>query len=357
MPTFNPANAHDEVVLMPDYLARRDRDVEASQATRLRVLDERADRLRNEARELGGAYEEEVMKQDVAMWYGAYLSDRTGVIRRVFTTLHYGDMYVNRNGTYHSWRLLAAPLATAISHGGRVLVQLPRAAASGPQSNPNVYWNWLWGDAPPQPRKAATHSLYQRSPPLYFAPGKKLHLHEGRGKVGGFARSVFSRGNHFGMNVALGGAGYRNPWSKVTIAADGRHGHLYLFYYPPTADEYGGLLIGCEGSAPTDRMDAGLADHMDQTGGTHDWRAKSSKYSPTGGLKFKGKEVATGAKTWYGRKKKRKEFWHNCGPTSEEEGLVIDLVAHDRGVPNRMQRLFQMSAQFDSNFIGGNGEA
>jgi hypothetical protein len=319
MPEFNPYEEWQRLVdgTEGDNAQAEESQLPAKQSVRLAALDAWAEKLRTEAAEKQGSYAEAVMRQDVGMWYGALLSDTSDLVRRVFGTLYFGGMYVNRNGTYQQWHTLGAPIATALSHGGRVEIQLP-AVSNQLGCRADEFWQWLWPR--PQSRQAATHTLSQRKPPLALPDRRALHIKEGRGKSAALNSALSKRIHHYGMNVALGGANKRNPWSGQVIAADGRHGHLYILYYAPTASERGELLIGCEGSPPTDRMPTGLPDHMDQTGGLHDWRAKSSKYSPTGGLKFTAHEKVVVKKRTFRRDKTKKVFWHNCGPTSEEDG-------------------------------------
>ncbi len=342
MPNFIPSLVYKELYLDQNYMGTTYLDKNSKD--RSKSLDDRHSFMKHAACEQIGTYEEQVMRQDVAMWYGALNSDHTGLVRRVFSILYYGRMFVKRKSRYEPWKKLGGPIATALSHGGRVLVQLPHT----PAADKDKFWKWLWPQ--PQARKAATHALSQRKDPILLGGTRKLYLEEGKGFIDGFARSATNRGQHFGMNVALGGEGKANPWTGNRISADGQHGHLYILYYAPLPNEYGGLLIGCEGSAPTDRMAKGIKHGMDQSGGVHNWQAKSSKYSPTGGLKFANK--VTTEKHWYGNKKKT-EYWCSCGPTSDKEGIVVDLIgANDE---RDVDFVMQAERSFESDFLGQSG--
>jgi hypothetical protein len=282
----------------------------------------------------GGTYEHEVMRQDVAMWYGAYLydamlkaltnSEQGGLLERVFATLYYGMMFVNRNGHYESWKKHGAPIVTALSHGGRVLIQLPKVSGA-PGCGQDQFWEWLWPN--PLPRQAATHSISKRWSTVALPEGRKLYIKEEKTRLGTYH-------NQYGTNLAMGGLDNRNPWSGETVRANGRHGHLYIHYMPPTIQDYGGLLIGCEGSAPSDLIPDNLPDKADQSGHEHGW-GDAGKYSATGGLKFK-------------------EGWLNAGPTVELNGIVIDLACM-RGPASMANFVMGMTRYFDSHMLGKSG--
>lgn len=131
---------------------------------------------------------------------------------------------------------------------------------------------------------------------------------------------------HYGVNIGLGGIGNHNPISGNKIQANGEHGHLYVYYQAPTLENYGGILVGLEGSAPIDAWDnrpavghtkgssqrsgyigtgilgaqAWLKDKVlhdptlfapDQTGGYHKF-GERQQYSPTGNAKWE--KLSTG---------------------------------------------------------------
>jgi len=300
---FNVVQAYNEICVDARHYA-----VEADEKARMRAIEAWNYHVKREADERGGSYENEVMRQDVAMWYGAYLYDamiagieegnQGGLLKRVFGTLFFGMMFVNRNGNYESWKAHGAPIVTALSHGGRILIQLPKVSqVEGCRED--EFWDWLWPN--PLPREAATHSIRKRpGPGIDLRQGRKLYLQEEKKFFGSYH-------DQYGIDLAMGGKGNLNPWSGQRVCADGRHGHLYIHYMRPTNQDYGGLLIGCEGSAPSDRIEKNLPDKLDQSGHKHGW-GDSSKYSATGGLKFKDKG------------------WLNAGPTEPLDGIVIDLA-------------------------------
>ncbi|MCK4606390.1 MAG: hypothetical protein KAU35_03725 [candidate division Zixibacteria bacterium] len=213
---------------------------------------------------------------DVAMWYGAFKKspvDIKGLLARIFGILAYGGLlFKDGDGVWKRWSDYDIPLAAALSHGGRVMIQLP-------ESDNEDFWHWLWGNVPVQTRFAATHGVL-------FLPTPEDGLPDNQSKQ---IKEVKKNHNvrQYGVNIGMGGIGNINPWSGVKIDAIGEHGHLYIGYRAPSRTMVGVLLVGCEGSAPIDMYRGGLHGFAkDQTGHKHTL-GSSGKFSPTGGMKWK----------------------------------------------------------------------
>ena len=121
----------------------------------------------------------------------------------------------------------------------------------------------------------------------------------------GFGKKLFSTTGQYGVNIPVGGLGNINPFSGAKITADGRFGHLFLYYKEPTADKNGAMLIGSEASGPSDH-DVSHVGTNDQYGGSHGFGGSTT---------FE----ATGAKRW------KDETWHGRGPTGSYDFMFIDL--------------------------------
>ncbi|MFN7726932.1 MAG: hypothetical protein ACK5QH_17890 [Rubrivivax sp.] len=252
---------------------------------------------------------------DAAMWYGAIMTGPNSYTTlRLFHLFYYAGVIYRAGkgeGEWDDWSNNGfGNLASLLSHGGRVTVQIPTLAQGG-----GALWAWLNQDNEIQPRGYATHGLDTQAEVGIFRGHKMRIIEKGAsGKLGFFKGAYQSvkghvQGRHYSYNVALGGEGNMNPFSASTdltaatfkpIKGDGLNGHVYINYMPPTQTEYGGLLVGCEnaehgkGSNPHTKAGHGL-------GG-------AQKVSAAGGFK------------WTKLK---------CGPMKEYGGLVCDLT--DRG--------------------------
>ena len=238
---------------------------------------------------------------DAAMWYGAI---KTGPWKMLLTKIfhifyHAGVMYTIKGG-WKDWSTNKdGNVASLLSHGQRVLVQIPSVENGGA-----ALWKWLNEPDQIPTRSAATHGQ-SRITPEVLMKGHHQYVKEKKGWMQ--APSGFFLGRHFGVNVALGGRGNRNPFSATNndeafsyrpIQADGRDGHVYINYMAPEQGKVGGLLIGCENA----EHGKGGNPH---TGATHSLTGESQKISACGGKKWSDMTV---------------------GPWTEYNGLICDLV-------------------------------
>lgn len=191
---------------------------------------------------------------DVAMMYGTLIKGgaAAGFLKRIFTVLHFGGlmsfMKLGSFGGYSPWADSGLPLAGVLARGGRFTIQIP--AGTG-----DKFFNWIQGTdkiIENNQRGGATHNIKaikEFSKHKHIGHNRFLRIDEGHGATAGLGHV------HYGVNVGMGGVGNFNPISGNRIAADGEHGHIYVFYLPPTDLLAGGLLMGIEGSAPVDAWD------------------------------------------------------------------------------------------------------
>lgn len=216
---------------------------------------------------------------DVQAWQGVLRHpgdpDLRILVSRLSTLLvHGGLLYREQNrGTWKTWsRSMAAfPVASVLSHGGRVLVQLPTGGEAA------RVFEWL---VPEKFRKLtrpfASHGISTLEPAVTILRRSK-RIKEDKG-LSTAAKELTKRSKHLGINLPLFGHGKVHPHSRRLISANGEHGHLYIYYRPGDDNTPGGLLIGCEGSE---------AGKSDQYGHKHDARALSAPISPTSGKKWR----------------------------------------------------------------------
>jgi hypothetical protein len=271
-------------------------------------------------------------ERDSVIWYHTLTvlptspieQNRIQILRRIFLVLRYGGLIFRSDQNTNDWRWFHdtnLPIASAISHGSRILIQLPpenelakkkRYWPTDESDLDHDFWSWLLtgdvdgditdivttdlhgNDALSQNkcifrRLASTHGIKiipeSHHIQLEDAERRKC-LREVRKKLGISARDTkivgenrkLNKHKHWGMNLPLGGIGNASyGFHEDIITSDGRNGHLYMYYLAPRGNRNGGLLIGVEGSEYR---------KVSQSGEQHTIRAKSSVLSATMGYKW-----------------------------------------------------------------------
>ncbi|MDB5378449.1 MAG: hypothetical protein JWR00_2895 [Rubritepida sp.] len=229
---------------------------------------------------------------DVAAWYGAYMSPGHASIQaclaKVFTVLQLAGVRYD-NGTVsgnYRWRDCAdqgIPLGAILAHGGRLLIQLPVRTANS--NSGQDFFDWLTHEARAAgtciSRTTATHALSNRAPSTLIEGSRRFRIAEERGKTSGIRGAiktkVFKEHNHWGVNLALFGAGRTNWVSGNTVDHLGGHGHLYIYFNPKDVGQCAGMMIGGENSG---------VGAMSQTFVGHGAKAVSEDFSPAGTYKW-----------------------------------------------------------------------
>jgi hypothetical protein len=256
--------------------------------------------------------------------YGGLESDKVKAhsLLKCILLLYFSDICYRdkQDHTFHSWselkeysKLGTFPIAAVLLHGSRALIQFSSELST-------QLFDWLVIDKASW-RYVATHGIreLEKSKQERLPNGLKKYLKEVKVNFFNAAASLLvkkpvtglvnyaydaasavlpmmvatddkkdsseksacleadlspSYADHYGINLALGGAGNHNFFSGNTISGNGEHGHLYVHCHHPQGGQHGGLLLGIEQSAP--RMN-------DQYGGSHDVRASDKAYSASGG--------------------------------------------------------------------------
>lgn len=282
------------------------------------------------------------MERDNELWYRTLTSNtldpneqhRIQILRRIFTVIRNGGLTYRTNSEdpnswkwYHDSRL---SVATALSHGSRILIQLPPENENKKGRKRRFFRNlindiaqeydyldhdfWCWlitGDTEGDlsevittntssayamdkkkcvfRRLASTHGIKHLKNILRInldgiertkriREVKKVGLSVRDTKLLGGKKRKINRHKHWGMNIALGGAGNQSfGISDGVISSDGCNGHVYLYYRAPKDNFCGGLLIGVEGSE---------FRSTSQCGEEHSITGKASRLSATFGYKW-----------------------------------------------------------------------
>ena len=229
---------------------------------------------------------------DVAAWYGAYMSPGDVSIQQCLAKLfivlqqggvRYDNGTVSGNYQWRDCRTQGIPLGSILAHGGRLLIQLPVRTAQSDEGT--AFFNWLTDEARTAgtclSRTTATHALSHRAPSTLLEGARRFRIAEQRGKTSGIRGAIKTKllkeHNHWGVNLALFGAGRTNWFSGNTVDHLGGHGHLYIYFNPKDAGQCAGIMVGGENSG---------VGAMSQTFVGHGAKAVSEDFSPAGTFKW-----------------------------------------------------------------------
>ncbi|WP_318285976.1 eCIS core domain-containing protein [Limnospira fusiformis] len=240
--------------------------------------------------------------QEIAKKYQEQTDSAIAILKRVFIVLQHGLMYRDDQHTpkFEEWQ---ENVAVALSHGGRVMINLPPLQGND-KEHEFIYWLLGGSSAQVQEHKPKSHDHRGADQSSDYYKAKvdtrivsshdvevtqnslkelKSNTFDFKGAVG--ATSTIK---HYGMDIPLGGLGNEDMAGDV-ILPDGRHGHMYIYYRPPSREKPGSVLVGAE----TSRM-----AHTDVFGMYHDQRSAPAEVSPTGtskagriGAEFGGRVV------------------------------------------------------------------
>ncbi|MDT9214318.1 MAG: DUF4157 domain-containing protein [Limnospira sp. PMC 1256.20] len=239
--------------------------------------------------------------QEIAKKYQEQTDSAIAILKRVFIVLQHGLMYRDDQDTpkFEEWQ---ENVAVALSHGGRVMINLPPLQG---QDKEHDFIYWLLGGSSadvktykPTSRKDANKSsdYYKAKVDTRIASSHDVEVTQNSLKevksntfdIKGAVPGATSTIKHYGMDIPLGGLGNEDMAGDV-ILPDGRHGHMYIYYRPPSKEKPGSVLVGAE----TSRM-----AHTDVFGMYHDKRGAPAEVSPTGtskagriGAEFGGRVV------------------------------------------------------------------
>lgn len=209
------------------------------------------------------------------------------ICKRVFMAAQQGGLAIRKEGSTNFEAAAGLnkkikdnekfSLFNKVSHGSRILIEIPPLKE---HQKGNEFFNWaMTGESDHQPIKKICSSqpaLMKRAFGSHDtilvkdAAGKEHHqeilLNPKDPKDLFRIMSNMTKGVHFGVNLGLEGP------------EDGRHGHLYIYWQPPTDTKPGVFLMGVEGSAP---------GKSDIHGHVHGPKATSPEFSPTSGQKWR----------------------------------------------------------------------
>ncbi|NEQ09805.1 MAG: DUF4157 domain-containing protein [Moorea sp. SIO4E2] len=252
-----------------------------------------------------------------------------GVLKKVFLLMQAGLKECTKIGTegnlprYQKW---SENVATALSHGGRVNIVIPKLAKKSEAGvrDPYALLNWL--GVTQAGKIDESIGAFKRSFGTHFMK-RSRHEEKVREQGGKLAaiKNKFYGTELYGINLAVGGIG-QTDFNSDIILPDGAHGHLLIVFRPPTTEKFGALEVGVETTAPGGASNEGYV---------HNWKSTEATANPL--------SSAGGAKAE--KHGKGKLDWNRLSIVSLDEIDQTTVVAKE--MENWLEKLERLKAFYD----------
>ena len=199
-----------------------------------------------------------------------------GILKKVFLLLQSGLEERTKEGNYQLW---TTDVSTALSHGGRVNIKIPILTAPEEGTNdPHALMKWLGITQGNKAEGNQAAGVFVRGFGSHrLDVNKKGEMKEKGGSLVG-ALGAVDNTKRYGLNLTVGGFDTLD-FNGEYILPDGKNGHMYIGFHPPTFKAFGTLQIGIETTAPGAESNVGYKHTFKST------EATANPLSSVGGAK------------------------------------------------------------------------
>ncbi|NEP00811.1 MAG: DUF4157 domain-containing protein, partial [Symploca sp. SIO2E9] len=205
-----------------------------------------------------------------------------GVLKKIFLLMQVGLKEctdIGTEGNLPSYEKWSENVATALSHGGRVNIVIPKLAKKREAGvkDPYALLNWL--GVTKNGTMDESIGAFERPFGTHFMKRSRYEekVREQGGKLAAIKNKLYGT-KLYGINLAVGGIGEKD-FNGDIILPDGAHGHLLIVFRPPTTEKFGALEVGVETTAPGGASNEGYVHNWQST------EATANPLSSAGGAK------------------------------------------------------------------------
>ena len=194
------------------------------------------------------------------------------ILKKVFVLLQAGLKERTKEGDYKTW---SENVSTALSHGGRVNIKIPKLAHK--DQNPKELLDWL--EITQKGHKNKDAGIVKRSFGTHHMEiNDKKGVFKEKGGKGAALKNKLGKTEIYGLDLAVGGFG-NIDFNGEFILPDGANGHMFIGFKAPTLKDSGGLEIGIETTGPGAHSNVGYVHNWNST------EATANPLSSSGGAK------------------------------------------------------------------------